>query len=194
MMTNVSNVSQQGQLTKKQLADNLAEENIAQAMQALEQNQSSDQSSLDAIKRYLTNLSQGSGMDPELQSWIDGELNTANSYQPPSDLVNKLNQDVSQLQFQENQLSSDEGNLSSTESKLNSLDSELNNLKSEWSGAHWWTKIKLAAEIAGVGIAIGAVTLAVDTIKGFIDLDKQNIATDEKQVASDKNLSIITLH
>ena len=186
MMTNVSNVSQNGQLTKQQVADNLSKEDIAQAMQALEQNQSSDQASLDAIKRMLTNLSQGSGFDAELQSWINGELNTANSYQPPSSLVNQLNQDMSQLQFQENQLSSDEGNLSSVESKLNGLDSELNQLKSEWSGAHWWTKIKLAVEIAGVGVAIGAVSLAADTIKGFIDLDKDNIATDQKQVASDE--------
>ena len=142
---------------------------------------------MDQIKRYLTTLSQG-GSDSEVTNWVNQELNKANGYNPPSSILNQLNDDINTLNRGEGYQDDYHNDYNNCESKIASLEAELSKLKSEMSGAHWWDKIKYAVEIAGVGIAIGAVETGAKFVQyglfnpGQIEHDEEKVQSETAQL------------
>jgi hypothetical protein len=183
MMANDSTVNKLQQLTPQELADQIEEQSIANAIQQIEQNQTSSSVALDQIKRYLTSLSQG-GSDAEVTDWVNQELNTANGYNPPSSILNQLNKDINTLDRGEGYQDDYHNDYNECESKIASLEAELSKLKSEMSGAHWWDKIKYAVEIAGVGIAIGAVETGAKFVQYGL-FNSSMIEHDQEKVDAD---------
>lgn len=183
MMANDSAVNKLAQLSPQELADQIEEQSIATVIQELEQNPSSS-AALDAIKHFLTNLSQ-EGLDSEVHDWVAQELNTANGYSPPSSILNQLNDDVNALNKAEGYQDDYQNAYNACESKIASLEAEISKLKGEMSKAHFWDKVKYAVEIAGLGIAIGALESAAKTIQLTL-FNHSMLDHDEEKVEEDK--------
>jgi len=182
--SNLEEQKQQG--TQKSIDEQFMEQSIATVIQQIESNAPDHTAALAQVKSFLSGINANdSGMDSDVQSWITGQLNAANSYSTPSDLTDQLNADEQQVSNDESALQTDQNNLNSCENAKNDLENKLADLKSEMSHAHWYDKIKLAAEIAGVGIAIGAVYTGIGACEGAVKLDQSQLSSDQKQVKKD---------
>lgn len=188
-MTKSNNASQKQLESQKEIGEQFMEQNIANAIQQIIENAPDHTTALAEIKKFLGEMNaDDSTWGSDIQSWISGELKTADSYSAPSDLLDQLNDDMQQLQADEQSLQEDEGNLNACESKKNDLEAQLAHLKDEWNNTAWYNpkRIELAAEIAGVGIAIGAVYVGIGACEAAVALDKLQIKQDQEAVSKDE--------
>jgi hypothetical protein len=183
-----SNKASKKQLeSQKSIDQEFMEQSISTAIQNIVNNAPDHPTALAEIKKFLSEMSgNDSTWGSEIQSWITGELNKANSYNPPQNLVDQLNDDMRGLAVQGQFLQNDESNLNSVESEKDNLVNKLNGLKDEWNGAPWYEKLAIAAEIGGIAIAIGAVYIAIGACEAAVAIDKGVVDTDQKNVARDK--------
>jgi hypothetical protein len=76
--------------------------------------------------------------------------------------------------------------LSDCEHKQDTLVAKINQLKTEMHKDNWFGKIIDAIEIAGIGIAVGAVYIGIGACKVLVSQDQGDIKDDNKSIAADK--------
>lgn len=195
MMSMISNTSEQAEQSQKNLNQQYMEQSIAQAIQAMESDEPNLLAALNGEKNFLQALSeqlqqpsaQGQSWDSGVEAWITGELQTADSYQTDPSLLSQLATDQENLQSDESQLTSDTSNMNACQTEMDKLEAKLSTLKSEIGHAGFWKSIELAFEIAGVGIAIGAVATGYGACWCAVQCDKNSVNSDESALANVEN-------
>jgi len=188
-MSKSSLAEQKQQESQKDVNQQLMEQNIASAIEQIEQHAPNHTTALAQIKNFLNVMNtDDADWGSDIKSWITGELNTANSYSAPSDLLNKLNADMQFAQENASNLQADQGVLDRDESAKNSLQAELTSLENEFeNGSNGvFKEVGIALAIVGVGIALGAVDLAVAIAQHNVDSDNKSTVFDQKQIQKDK--------
>jgi hypothetical protein len=185
-----SNTANQRQLeSQKDIDQQFMEQSIANAIQQIEAHAPDRATALDDIKKFLSQMDAAdSNWGSDVHNWVAGELKTANSYSPPSDLLDQLNGDMQQLSEDQRTLKTDEGNLDACIRKRDELTSQMNQLKNKMDSAPWYEKIQLALEIAGLGIAIGGTDAAIGVCQAAVELDKETIGGDKNRISTAEKL------
>jgi hypothetical protein len=188
-MSKSSLAEQKQQESQKDINQQLMEQNIASAIQQIEQHASDHATALAQIQSFLNVMNaDDANWGSDIKSWITGELNTANSYSAPSNLLNTLNTDIQSVQGDINNLQSDQGSLNNCESAQSTLQTELTSLENEFkNGSNGiFKEAGIALAIVGVGIALGAVDIAVFFAQQSVKGAQDNITSDQKKVQKDK--------
>jgi hypothetical protein len=160
------------------------------------------------VKKFLGNMQKAaSNWGPEVQNWIQEELDKANSYTGPSqDLLkklqkdeDKLSHDLQGLQNAESHLNDNENALSKLEDKLHNLQTQMKYYEDRIKSAPFDKQIEYAFKIAGLGIEIltieGAISpyeyarnsnqQTVNGEKGTVDYDQSQINEDNATIKRD---------
>jgi hypothetical protein len=183
-----SNAASQKQLqSQKEIGEQFMEQNIASAIQQIMNTAPDHTSALASIKKFLGAMDAAdSGWGTDVQSWIKGELNTANSYTTPQNLLDDLSRDTRELQEDQQDLQEDQSGLNSCNSKKDELVSEMNLLKAKLDHCPWYEAPVYALAIAGLGIAIGGVYVAIGLFEAAISSDNSAIDHDRQHISQDK--------
>lgn len=188
-----SNETSQKRLqSQKEIGEQFMEQDIASAIQQIMDNAPDHDTALADIKKFLSTMSatdQSWGSD--IQSWITGELNTANSYTTSQALLDALNADQQNLQKDEQALQKDQGALDACNAAKDTLLAKLKELNNDLSNCQWydWLDGKgegIAIAVAGVAIALAAVYVGVGITQVGVNNDQTSIQTDDSQIAKDK--------
>src|SRR5690348_11897806 len=108
-MSKSNEASQKRLQSQKAIGEQFMEQDISAAIQQIMDNAPDHTTALADIKKFLGEMNasdQSWGSD--LQSWIAGELNTANSYTTPQALLDALNDDEQDLQKNQGYLQKDQ--------------------------------------------------------------------------------------
>jgi hypothetical protein len=188
--------------------DERIEQSIVNEVQKIIDSNKDYSVALAQVKKFLGNMQKAaSNRGPEVQNWIQEELDKANSYTGPSqDLLKKLQKDEDKLSHDLEGLQNAEGHLNDNENALSKLEDELHSLQTQKKyyedhikSAPFGKQIEYAFKIAGLGIEIltieGAISpyeyarnsnqQTVNGEKGTVDYDQSQINQDKATIKRD---------
>lgn len=205
-----SNESNQKQLqSQKALDQQMMEQNIATTLQQIMNDAPDQQTALAEVKSFLTNLNaDDASWGSDIQSWLADELNTANSYKPPQDIIDAINGDIKVINevtagIAKNQAAVDADNAAaSCQGQIDADEGKIRDYEKAMGNASFWDKIKYGLDIAGLGIAIAGLGIAlgadktaawfaqtqVDNGKDALKDDKKQLAQDEQRLKNDPGI------
>jgi hypothetical protein len=206
-----SNESNQKQLqSQKALDQQMMEQNISTTIQQIMNDAPDQQTALAEVKSFLTNLNaDDASWGSDIQSWLADELNTANSYKPPQDIIDAINGDIKVVNevtagIAKNQAAVDADNAAaaSCQGQIDADEDKIRDYEKAMGNASFWDKIKYGLDIAGLGIEIGALGIAigadktaawfaqtqVDNGKDALKDDKKRLAQDEQRLKNDPGI------
>lgn len=191
-MSKSNEASQKRLQSQKAIGEQFMEQDIASAIQQIMDNAPDHTTALADIKKFLSEMSasdQSWGSD--LQSWITGELNTANSYTTPQSLLDALSDDEQDLQKNQGYLQKDQNSLNDCNNAKASLLAQINDLNNDLNNCAWYDWLDGKAEGLGIAIgalwmAFGAVALGGSVMQAEVNADNTAIQNDQNKIAQDK--------
>lgn len=196
-MSKSNNANQKQLMSQKEIDQQLMEQNISSAITQIIENAPDHPTALAQIKNFLNLMNANdASWGSEIQGWITQELKRANSYTPPQDLVDQLNDDMKVVTEQTANVQNDENTLNSDIATRDACQDRLNAYKKALDDAPWWKKTYYAAIIAGLGVALGYDDAAIffaqtnlDNAKDALKGDEANIPILEQKIKNDPNLT-----
>jgi hypothetical protein len=152
---------------------------IIEALQDIENSAADRLSGLNAVKNFLSHLAtQDLGVD--VNDYVKGELESANSYKPDQDLVNKLKEDEDHLKETQEGIKEDTKAIADLDSKIAALVKKLAAAEETLKHGSFFGRIGAFFEILGLDIALGALEIGKGVV--WIDLKlNQGLLSDEKE-------------
>lgn len=139
---------------------------IIEALQDIENSAADRLSGLNAIKNFLSHLAtQDLGAD--VNDYVKGELDSANSYKPDQDLVNNLKKDEDNLKAEKSDVQRDNKAMADLDRQIAALVKKLADAEDTLKHGSFFGRIGAYFEILGLDIALGALEIG----KGVLWLD-----------------------
>lgn len=139
---------------------------IIDALQGIENSAADRLSGLNAIKSFLSRLAT-QDLGAEVNGYVKGELESANSYKPDQDLVNKLKKDEENLKAEKSAVQRDNEAMADLDNKIAALVKKLADAEETLKHGSFFGRIGAFFEIVGLDIALGALEIG----KGVLWLD-----------------------
>ena len=167
---------------------------IIEALQDIENSASDRLSGLNAVKSFLSHLStQDLGTD--VNDYVKGELESANSYKPDPNLVNKLKEDEENLKGTKEGIKQDKKARADLERNIAALVKKLAAAENELKHGSFFGRIGAFFEILGLDIALGALEIGKGAVwidlklnQGRLNGEKEAINKDQQALKNDPKI------
>lgn len=176
MESKMSNNAEDAKTSQKDIQQEIMKKALAKTLQDIENNAHDRFSGLEDIKKFLSHLST-EDLGTDVNAYVKNELDSANSYQPDQDLINKLKEDEESLRCAKKGLKEDQEAIAALDKKIADLVKTLASAEDKLKHGSFWEKIGAFFEIVGLDIALGALEVA----KGAVWLDKKMNRSDSYQ-------------
>ncbi|HEV3269314.1 MAG TPA: hypothetical protein VGZ69_01545 [Candidatus Rhabdochlamydia sp.] len=158
---------------------------IIEALQDIENSAADRLSGLNAIKNFLSHLAtQDLGAD--VNDYVKGELESANSYKPNKDLVNKLKEDEEDLKAAKEGIKEDTKAMADLDKKIAVLVKKLADAEDTLKHGSFFGRIGAYFEILGLDIALGALEIAKGVVWIDLKLNQGRLNGDQASVNQDQ--------
>lgn len=158
---------------------------IIEALQDIENSATDRLSGLNAIKNFLSHLAvQDLGAD--VNDYVKGELESANSYKPDQDLIDKLKNDEENIKAEKGYIERDTKAMADLDRQIAALVKKLADAEEKLKHGSFFERVGAFFEILGLDVALGALEIG----KGVVWLDKKchenDLAEYQERLAQEK--------
>lgn len=168
MESKMSDNAENAKTSQKDIQQEIMKKALAKTLQDIENNARDRLSGLEDIKRFLSHLST-EDLGTDVNAYVKNELDSANSYHPDQDLINKLKEDEENLKYAKEGCKADQDAIAALDKKIADLVKTLANAEDKLKHGSFWERIGAYFEIVGLDIALGALEVA----KGVVWLDEK---------------------
>ena len=167
---------------------------IIEALRDIENSASDRLSGLNAVKNFLIHLAtQNLGAD--VNDYVKGELESANSYKADQDLVNKLKKDEDDLKATKEGIRQDTKVMNDLDRKIAALVKKLATAEDTLKHGSFFGRIGAYFEILGLDIALAALEIGKGVIwidlklnQGRLNGEKDSINEDQQALKNDPKI------
>lgn len=148
---------------------------IIEALQDMESSAADRLSGLNAIKNFLSHLA-AQDLGSDVNDYVKVELESANSYKPDQELIDKLKNDEENIKAEKSYIERDTKAMADLDRQIASLVQKLANAEEALKHGSFFERAKAFFEILGLDVALGALELG----KGVVWLDLKCHEKDQK--------------
>lgn len=141
---------------------------IIEALQDIESSAADHLSGLNAIKNFLSHLA-AQDLGSDVNDYVKAELESANSYKPDQELIDKLKNDEENIKAEKSYIQRDTKAMADLDRQIAALVKKLADAEETLKHGSFFERAKSFFEILGLDVALGALEIG----KGVVWLDKK---------------------